>query len=139
MAGIAGFGAKLKRGGPAGTAVANVTNISGPGLTRDVLDATTHDSSGAYREFIGGLRDGGEITLEINYSPAEATHKNAAGGLLSDYNSGSGTTYALVWPDAATTTWTFPAIVTGFETKAPMDDMLTADVKFKVTGAPTLA
>lgn len=133
------FGTKLKRGGTAGTAIAQVTNISGPGLTAETLDFTSHDSTAGWREFGQGLKDGGEITLDLNFDPAAATHKNASGGLLYDFEAGTATTYALVFPDSATTVWSFSAIVTGFEPAAPMDGKLSASATLKVSGQPTLA
>lgn len=137
--GFSAFGTKLKRGGTAGTAIAEVTELSGPTLAADTIEMTSHDSTSGYREFIGGLKDPGEVKLSINYLPAGATHKNTAGGLLYDYEAGTATAYALVFPDAATTVWTFNGIVTGFETGAPIDDKLSADVTIKLAGKPTLA
>ena len=139
MANYDAFGTKLKRGGTAGTAIAQVTNISGPGLSADTLDVTSHDSTNAWREFLGGLKDGGEVSLDLNFDPAGTTHKNASGGLLYDFEAGTATTYALVFPDAASTVWSISAIVTGFEPAAPMDGKLAASVTLKVTGQPTLA
>ena len=132
------LGTKLYRGGTAGTAIAQVTNIGGPGLKLETLEVTSHDS-GVWREFIGGLRDGGEIKLDINYDPAGATHKDAAGGLLADLKNGTANAYALRFSDAATTTWTFNALVTSFEPKAPMDGKLSASTNLKITGTATLA
>lgn len=137
--GISAFGTKLKRGGTAGTAIAEVTEISGPGMSSDPIELTSHDSTSGWREFVGGLKDGGELKLKINYLPANTTQKFAAGGLLYDLDAGTTQSYALVFPDAATTTWTFNCIVTGFEVGAPIDDKLSADVSFKLSGKPTLA
>jgi hypothetical protein len=44
-------------------------SISGVGKTRELVDVTSFDSNGN-REFIGGLADGQEITVECNYVPA---------------------------------------------------------------------
>ena len=49
------------------TTISEVTSISAPNLTADTIDVTTHGSTGRYREFIQGLRDGGEITIEGFY------------------------------------------------------------------------
>lgn len=139
MTNINAFGTKLYRGGTAGTAIAQVDNITGPGLKLNTLDVTNHDSTGGWQEFIGGLKDGGDVKLDINYDPAGATHKAAAGGLLTDLTAGTALAYALKFPDAATTTWTFSAIVTSFEPKAPANNKLTASVTLKVTGVVTPA
>lgn len=135
------FGTKLRQGGTSaasGTIIAQVTNISGPGLSADTIDVTSHDSTSGYREFLQGLKDGGEVTLDLNFDPAGATHKNASGGLVYAYEQGTQDNYALVFPDAATTVWVLPAIVTAFEVGAPMDNKLSASATLKVTGKPTL-
>lgn len=139
MANYDAYGTKLKRGGTAGTAVAQVTNISGPGISVDTYDVTSHDSTGKWREFVSGLKDGGEISLDLNFDPAGATQKAAAGGLLFDMTAGTSTSYALVFSDSATTSWTFSAFVTAFEPAAPHDGKLSATCTLKITANPTLA
>jgi predicted secreted protein len=135
MAKYAAYGTALKK---AGTAFANVTNISGPGLSLDTEDVTSHDSTGAWEELVATILRSGEVTIDIVYDPANATHKNASGGLLALLAARAAAEYTLVFPDAATTTWTFNAFVTGFEPSAPVDGALTASVTFKLTGQPTL-
>lgn len=137
MTKYAGLGTTLKRGGTGGTAIAQISNISGPGLSLDTEDVTTHDSSGGWEEVVATILRSGEVTVDIVYDPAAATHKNAAGGLLADLISRTAQTYAITFPGAVS--WSFSAFVTGFEPSAPHDGSLTASVKFKVTGAPTLA
>lgn len=138
MANYDAFGTKLRRGSATGTAVAQVTNISGPGLTADTIDVTSHDSTAGYREFLQGLKDGGEVTLDLNFDPVGATHDDVSGGLLDDYDSGTAVSWVITFSDAATSTWAFSGIVTGFEVEAPMDDKLSATATIKVTGQPTL-
>lgn len=132
---FAAYGTLLKR---AGTTIAGVTNIAGPGLSLDTEDVTTHDSPGAWEEVVATILRSGEIKLDIVYDPAHATHKYAAGGLLYDLASRTIVAYTLVFPDTATTTWSFNAFVTGFEPEAPVEGALTASVTFKISGAPTL-
>src|SRR3972149_4510747 len=98
MAGIVGFGAKLRRGGTAGTAVANITNIRGPGLKADTIDLSAHDSASAYRDKGAGLLDAGQVTLDINFDPNAATHKNAAGGVRGGFEGRAGGAYAVGCP-----------------------------------------
>jgi predicted secreted protein len=137
MAGINGFGTELQRGDGTTptevfTALANVTNIGGPGLSRETIDVTAHDSPDAWMEFRGGLKDGGEVSVDINYDPAEHDV------LVADFEDEDPRNYQLVFPDTGATTWTFAAILTGFEPEAPYDDKLAASLTFKVTGKPTL-
>jgi len=119
------------------TTIAEVTEISGPSLEQESLEVTSHDSSGGFREFVGGLIDGGEITLTINYVPTEATH-NATTGLIADLKNMIVRNFQLVFPDSGSTTWNLSALVQSFEPTEPVDDKLGADVTLKVTGEPTL-
>ena len=135
MAKYAAFRTLLKR---AGTTIANVQSISGPGLALDTEDVTTHDSTGAWEEVVGTILRSGEVSLDIVYDPNAATHKYAATGLLYDLVSRTAVAYTLVFPSTAAVTWSFNALVTGFEPSAPFDGALTASVKMKLTGAPTL-
>ena len=135
MTKYAAFGTALKLDG---TAFAQVQSISGPGLSLDTEDVTTHDSTDGWEEVVGTILRSGEITLDIVYDPANATHKNAAGGLIYKLTQRTADEYTLVFSDTANTTWTFNAFVTGFEPGAPHDGALTASVKMKLTGKPTL-
>lgn len=137
MAGIDGFGTELQRGDGVTptevfTALANVTSIKGPGIKRDTIDVTAHDSANAYMEFVGSLKDGGEVDVDVNYDPAK--HDT----LIADFDDENPRNYQLVFPDQAATTWTFKAILTEFQPEAPYDDKLAASLKFKVSGKPTL-
>ena len=136
MSKYAGYGTVLER---EGTPIVQVTNISGPGLSLDVEDVTTHDSTGAWEEVVATILRSGEVSMDIVYDPAAATHKNAAGGLLADLVARTAVTYTLIFSDAATTEWEFEAFVVGFEPDAPHDGALTASVTMKISGQPTLA
>jgi predicted secreted protein len=115
--------------------IAELTDISGPSLEADELDVTSHDSPSGYREFIQGLKDAGEVSIEGNFLPTNTTQND----VLSDYQSGVVRNFQLVFPDTATTTWEFSAIVTAFEPTAPVEDVLTFSATLKITGEPTLS
>jgi predicted secreted protein len=136
MAGLDAFGTQLQRGDGATpteafTAIANVTDITPPGIERETYDVTAHDSPDAYREFIGGLKDGGEVEIEINYDPRE--HDT----LIADFADADPRNYKVVWPGTLGS-WEFGAILTNFEPEAPHDDKLAASLTFKVSGKPTI-
>ena len=139
--GMAAFGSLLQMGDGATpeiwTTIAEVTNISGPTLTQEVVDVTSHSSSGAFREKVGGLLDGGEVTFDLNFIPTGATHKEAVGGLLYNYTQRSVNNYKLLFVD--TTYWIFPALVTSIPPDAPIDGKLGMSVTLTVSGEPTLA
>lgn len=138
MSGIDGFGTALQRGDggmptETFTTIANATSIEGPGMERETIDVTAHDSENGWMEFVGGLKDGGEVEVEINYDPSE--HDT----LLDDFEDDEPRNYRLVFPDEAATTWSFQAILTEFSPEAPYDDKLAANLTFKVTGKPTFS
>ena len=135
MAKYDAFGIALKKGG---TAYAQAKNISGPGLSVDTEDVTSHDSTGGWEEVVPTILRSGEITMDIVYDPAHATHKYAAGGVIYDLVQKTAIALTLVFPDVGSTTWSFNCFVIGFEPQGPVDGALTATVKFKITGQPTL-
>jgi len=120
---------------PQFTAIAELTNIDGPGLTVPTVDATAHDMDWA--EHLGGIPDGGEVTIEGNYLPASAT-QGATTGLLSNVGAGA-IDFKVIFPDTAATTWEFSALVTGFTPRGPVADKLSFSATLKLTGQPTLA
>ncbi|MFA5160920.1 MAG: phage tail tube protein [Elusimicrobiales bacterium] len=136
---ISGFGTKLKMGDGASPEVfsdiAAVSKVGGPGVSLDTIDVTADDSPGGYKEYAAGLLDAGEIKLELNFLPANASQT----GLLTALTSRAAKHFKLVFPDTANTTWSFSAFVTNFEPDAPVDGKLAASVTLKITGQPTLA
>jgi len=135
MAKYDAFGIALKKGG---TEYAQVKSISGPGLSLDTEDVTSHDSTGGWEEVVGTILRSGELSLDIVYDPAHAAHKYAAGGLIYDLVQKTEIELTMEFPDDATTTWTFSGLWVGFEPNAPVDGALTATAKFKLSGQPTL-
>lgn len=118
--------------------IAEVVNIGGPSLSLDAIDVTNQSSTNGWKESIGGLLDGGEVTFDINYIPTDTTH-DATSGLLSAMQNRTVKNFQLVFPDSGNTTWSFAALVTGFEPSADVSDKLAASVTLKITGEPTLA
>ena len=135
MAGLDAFGTQLQRGDGAGpetfTSIANVTDITPPGLERETLDVTSHGSPDAWREFIGGLKDGGEVEIEVNYDPREHD------ALVADFEDDAPRNYKILWPKALGS-WAFAAVLKNFEPEAPHDDKLAASLTFKVSGKPEI-
>ena len=122
------------------TTRAQVRSISGPSLKNNALDVSEHDGPLPYMEFIPGLNDPGEVTIELLFDPADPTQdEGGPDGLLFTYNAAALRNYAIVWPDTAGTTWEFEAIITAYEPGAAVDDALTATLTFKLAGAPAFA
>lgn len=139
MAKYDAYGTQLYRGtSGGGTLVAQVQSFSGPALSADVIDVTNMASTNAWEEAVVGILRSGDLSMEIVYDPANATHANAGSGLLADLIARASTTWTLVFPDAASSEWAFSAFVTGFEPDMAHDGALTAAVTFKPTGDMTL-
>lgn len=141
MAGRDAFGTQFQRGDGATpsetfTSIANVTSIGGPERTRETIDVTSHDSPDQWMEFVGGLKDGGEISLELNYDPTESTHD-----LDDDFDDVLPRNYRIVILPGTDDeyTWTISGILTQLGDEFPYDDKMSRNMTCKVTGKPTLA
>ena len=115
------------------TTLAERVNITPPSWARDAVDATHSESPNRRREFIPGLVDEGEVTLEMNLIPGSATFALQRGE-FSIHESG---TYRLVFTNGDT--WTFDGFATGLEPDAPLDDKMTVSMTYKLTGESTYA
>jgi predicted secreted protein len=141
MPGKDAFGTLFKRGNGATptetfTTIANVTSISGPERTRETLDVTSHDSPDGWMEFIGGLKNGGEVQLELNYDPSDDTHD-----LDADFDDDAARNYQIVLlPDTADEhTWSLAGVMTNLSDEFPYDDKMSRKMTIKVSGKPVLA
>jgi predicted secreted protein len=116
------------------TAVGEVTNITMPNLSRDAVDATHTESTGAWREFIPGLKDAGEVTIEGNY-----IHESASDTLIrAQFASNALTTFRIVFEDSPVSGIQFTGIVTGYEVAVPLDDKKAFTLTVKVSGVVTV-
>ena len=139
---ISSFGTLLKIGDGAGTeaftTIAEVMDISGPSSTLNTAEVTSQTSANGYSEHIGTILNGGEVSFDINYGPTDGTHDEST-GLISVMNARTLNNFQLIFPDSGTTTWSFAALVTGFEPSAPVDGALTASVSMLISGKPAIA
>lgn len=118
-------------------AVAEVKSIGGPSLSRDAVEATHTDSPDDYAEFVGGVANGGEVSLVLNFRP-EHVSQGADSGLLKDFHDATVRNWRVRWPQFSNTpTLTFSGFLTGWEPSSAAKDLLTVAVKIKVTGKPT--
>lgn len=117
------------------TTVAEVTNISGPGLSLDTIEVTHFESPDAFREFIPSLKDPGSVSLDLNFLPSNLNQQ----GFLTDYLNRTRRNFQCVWSDAEATTWQFGGYIVSFEPSAAIDDKLSASAEIKVTGEPNFA
>ena len=119
--------------------VAQIFSLSGPTLSADVVDVSSHDNAKFYRDFVNSFRDGGEITMGLRWDPDLASHGETGEGLLNVYERDVSTDIEITWPNAAADVWTLSVFVTGYEPSADFDAALEATVTMKVTGIPIFA
>lgn len=128
------LGTKLQVGKDNPVTVAKLTSIGGLDLSADTIDVTTLESTDGYREFIGGFKDAGEVSLE-GYLELEAGKGQKE--LFDLFESGEVTDFKIVFPNNMGS-WDFKGIVTGFGTGADLEDPLSFSATIKVSGKPTL-
>mgnify|MGYP003628270574 CR=1 FL=1 len=110
------------------TTIADVTSISPISLSLATLDTSNLEST--WRTFIGGIKDGGECTFEINYDPASTSHltiESAIDGLKRDIK--------VTFSDDKF--MEFDAVITSFSVTAAMDSVVVASLGMKITDAIT--
>lgn len=115
------------------TEIADATGFAGPGLSRETHDATNSASPDDYREIIGGLKDGGEYTIDLDFVPGST----GLDTLLAHFESNALVNYRITYPNGHT--WTAAALITALDPNAPIDDKMTIPATFKVSGKPVLA
>lgn len=114
-------------------AYAEVTNISGPNLDRELIDVTSLNSTAGYREFIAAIRSAGELTFSMNYTRANLEL------LLTDFESDTAQDYRLAFPDTEVTMWEFVGFIKSFPPNFEVAAAIKLDVTLTITGAPTLS
>jgi len=116
-----------------GNTIAEITSITGPELSLNAVDVTHLTSPNTFKEFIGGMRDGGEVAIEGNFYSGDT---NGQIGLYDDLVAAIVQDFVITFPNG--TTWTFKALVTAFGVDTPLDDKVPFKATMKVTAKPTL-
>lgn len=117
------------------TKVANVKSIGGPGMSREVIDTTSHGDEA--RRKMADLIDAGEVPLEIQWDPSETTHDETT-GLYGAFMDGENRNFKIKFGTAATLS--FAGFVSAFEFGAEAEGgVLTATTTITIDGLPTLA
>lgn len=126
------LGTKIKIGV---NSIAELTSIGGLELSKDTIETTTLDSVEGWRTFIGGLKDGGEVSLGGYFNPADTNGQNA---MYVAFNDDSEQDFTILFPAKLGASWNFKGIVTGFSTGAELEDGISFEATIKVSGKPSL-
>ena len=122
--GISGFGTTLA-GLAAGT-LGHITSLSVGGLTAADLNRTTMDSPSGWEEFIAGLKNAGELTVDLLY---ETDNHDVVQGAL-----GTSDTWTITLPEAST--FVCAGYVNNLGLEIPMDDLISQSLTIKLSGLP---
>ena len=134
MSATAGKGTVMQRyNGATWDNIAMIRNIGGPTSSRETIDVTTLASTGGYREFIGGFRDGGDVSLSMIFDPTTYAL------MKTDFEDDDLQQYRIILSDTANTTLTFSGFVTELPLDIPPDDVISCDVTIKLSGATDLS
>lgn len=109
-----------------------ITNVSGPGVSKDSIDVSHHGGP-AFREFVEGLMDGGSVTIE---GQMNAT---AIATMMAEYVKTAATAWTITYPTGMAPGWSFDGWLEGFDTGNPVDGKCSFTATIKVTGKPELA
>ncbi|MCK4302830.1 MAG: hypothetical protein KAY24_01175 [Candidatus Eisenbacteria sp.] len=130
-----GFGTVIQRGDIATptnfAALAEMKDISGPNIEVDSQEATHQQSPDDHKEFIPGLVDGGEVSVECQVVE-DGTER---GNIIADLQARLTRYWRIVFPSGGY--WTFKAFLTGFQAANPVQDIMTDSLSWKITGKPT--
>lgn len=116
------------------TVLGEVTGITPPGWSRDTIDVTHEQSPGAHREFIAGLADAGEVSIDINLVPGGAAKASIEAEKALE-GSAAAINRRITFPDGSY--MTFVGIMTTDEPDTPLADKMEATLSYKVSGVPT--
>ena len=115
--------------------VGALNSIDGIEITAETIDVTDFDNATGYREKIAGFKEVGDLACEGFLDGADAGQDECYALL----NSGDEVDCSIVFPSKIGKTWSFKASVIGFTTSVEVDDAITFEVTFAVTGQPVLA
>ena len=109
--------------------IAQVASITPPQAEREVVEVDELDPVGEVRKKLVGLIDAGEVTVTLNFDPANTGHM----ALEQDFRDGSAKQYRIKLPNGYG--WTFTAIVTSYSPQEiSSGDVVQAEVTLTLTG-----
>ena len=122
---ITGIGTTFRKGS---VYISEIISINGPNMSRSVIDVTSLDSIDMYREFISGIRDGGDLSLGMNFT-IEGYNQ-----MFEDYRSNILQDYTVTIDEGGDNAeaYEITALVTGMTLSIPIDDKIVTDITIKV-------
>lgn len=110
--------------------ISDLTSIGEFGIESDEIDVTTLDSTGGFKEYIGGFKDAGEISL-AGYTKSE----NNIASLYALATSQSVESWVITFPDGAV--WELDGFVKSFkEAESAVDGVRGFSGSIRISGEP---
>lgn len=110
-----------------------LTAINGIEPTKDTSETTTLDDT--WRTYRGGLKDGGEVSLDGYYKKGEVGQLALKAAFDGDDDTSS---HVITFPNGST--WTFSGVVKAYKFgDANLDDNIAFSASIKVSGEPVFA
>ena len=126
-----------------------VSDISGPDFSKDEIEVTALDTSGGFKSYIGGLKDAGNMTLEMNFTQSSFATlfdiflKEGDDGefwfavILNDPpRSAEDVTDRTASPQQTRSAFWFQASINQTPIRASAGDRVTATVTLRISGEP---
>lgn len=113
------------------TPVAEVTKITPPTYSREVVDLTSADSSEEYEEVIGGVRRTGKVQIEGKLTTAGRT------ALLAAFDRNDNDAFQITLPDYDGGAIQFSGFLSDFSSSLTFSGECTFSAQIKVSGKPT--
>ena len=117
--------------------MSEISDISGPDFSKDEIEVTALDTKGGFKSYIGGLKDAGNMTLEMNFD--QKTFATMFDIFLKDGDAGV-YWFAVILNDNATdndkSAFWFQASVNQTPIRVSAGDRATATVTLRISGEP---
>lgn len=126
---------KVESGASAGTftTVPEVTKIAAPNVKFDLIDVTSHDSVGGWREYKPGLLDGEAASIDFFLVPSNAVHIQ----LRTDQYARTQRNFEIIFPGGGTgTQMAVAAYIQSLSPQAGIGDVIKNTMSYKITGQP---
>ncbi len=117
--------------------ITEAISISGLGLTNPLVDATSFDSTA--KEYIAGLPDGSEITIECNYVISDTAQELLRTAIINQQNK----SFQVTVTDSSTSpndteTFAFTGTCLSYTYNPSFDDKNTVSYTIKISGSITI-
>jgi predicted secreted protein len=112
--------------------IGEITKFDVSGRKRDSIDVSSCDSANAFREFIPGMADNGELGIDLVY---DGSSGGSAQVLDTAYESKVAQTWTITWPDGST--FAASGFITNLGTPGSYDKEVTQTITIKITGQAT--